>query len=270
GKQYVQFGDYERFAMTKSFTQLMTETHGTAATLGFVDASGFNAAAYVLRGNQKVSNAEGNVNPENPTTNPTTLLQNFGLNVGMANSTDRVAYKVSAGYLSNMADIDYISNVLGPNKPAGSFAQGGYTKAVGALTVDGKISSGAFDANAHYVTALQEFHASDLVFKNASNSAAKPSAWALEAGYSFKTMAHDSRVSLGYQRTKQAGGFAGPDKAGSLALPESRWIGSYKVNVSKHADVGVEVYNDRDYGVNNGGTDKNVTVGVLRLGVKFS
>jgi hypothetical protein len=256
GKQYVDFGVYNRFPITKTFTQILTETRGTAATIGFVDTSGFHGSAYVLSGMQRAGSADDS----------TTRLRNFGLNLGVANTTDSFGYKFSAGYLRNMADVNYISALANVISNGIHGVDARYRKEVGAMSVDAAISSGAFDANAHYVSALQNFDVADLsIMDGNTQRGAKPSAWGLEAGYSFNVYnGRPSRLSVGYQGTKEAGGSVG------LSLPKTRYVANYTFNVSKNADVGVEIYNDRDYSVSNGGVDRNATVGVLRLGVKFS
>jgi hypothetical protein len=267
GKQYIPFGDYKRFPMVVPFTQLLTESRQTAVTLGFVDGSGFNGAAYIFRGSPNVMNTAGGALT-------TSRVQNFGVNLGFANTNDKIGYKLSAGYLRNMADVKYINDRIGTG--ANSLSTNSYNSPVGALSVDGAIAIGAFDANAHYVTALQTFDARDVQYvSNGVAQAAKPRAWGVELGYGFKVIGdHQSRISVGYQASRQTGGIIGATTGrpvtvnGGLNIPKQRWVADYTMNVSKNADVGVAVYNDRDHNI--GGTNRTATTGVLRLAVKFS
>jgi hypothetical protein len=262
GKMYVPFGDYKRFPIVTPFTQLLTETRATAVQLGFVDGSGINGAVYVFRGASKA----GDLDTRGVAT--TSRVQNFGVNLGIANTTDKVGYKFGVGYLRNMADVKYINDRIGA---VNTVTSGTYNNPVGALSVDGAIAVGAFDANAHYVTALQTFDARDVQYViNGVATAAKPRAWGVEAGYSFKVIGdHQSRIAVGYQASRQTGGIQ-TFVNGGLNIPKQRWIADYAVNVSKNTDVGVAVYNDRDHDTSGGGTGRNATVGVVRLSVKFS
>jgi len=272
GKQYIAFGNYKQFPMVVPFTQLLTQSNQTAATIGFVDGSGFNGAAYIFRGAPKMGDiAAPGVVGGFPTTS---RVQNFGVNLGIANTNDKMGYNFSVGYLRNMVDVKYIRDRIGSN--ANAIGPGAYFNPVGALSVDAGIAVGAFDANAHYVTALQTFDARDMQYVSAGRAvAAKPRAWGIELGYGFKVVGdHQSRVSVGYQASRQTGGIINAGRVtqttvnGDLNIPKQRWVADYTVNVSKNADVGVAVYNDRDH--NSGGTNRSATVGVLRLAVKFS
>ena len=268
GKMSIPFGDYKRFSAVVPFTQLLTETRQTAIQLGFVDGSGFNGAVYVFRGSPKVGDVAGGFQT-------TSRVQNFGVNLGIANTTDKMGYKFGVGYLRNMADVKYINDRIG--NAANVLGANAYNKPVGGLSVDGAVSMGAFDANAHYVTALQTFDARDMQYVNGQSVAvaAQPRAWGVELGYSFKVIGdHQSRVALGYQESKHTGGIIRANSGaptfvnGGLNIPKRRFVADYAVNVSKNADIAVALYNDRDHNV--GGTNKTATTGVVRLSVKFS
>lgn len=250
GRQYIQFGNYQRFQVTDSLTQLLSQTQATALDVGFVASNGFNFSLYTFRGLPKINDATN-----------TTRVQNYGANIGIAQTYNRFCYNLSVGYIRNILDADYIRQAL----PTG------YVRQISGLAVDGGITVGAFDLAAHYVSALQNFAVADGAYttnSGATFSGAKPSAWGVDAGYSFATLGHSSRIGIGYQGSRQAYGINRLSVAGGL--PRTRWLANYTVNVARNTDVGVEVYNDRDYGVSNLATGRNALVGVMRLAVRFN
>ena len=92
--------------------------------------------------------------------------------------------------------------------------------------------------------------------------------WGLEAGLTFPVMAHQSRVALGYQRTTQL----------PTILPEKRYYADYMVNFAKWFDLGIAIFQDRDYSAPApgnriqppNGTGNKSTVGQLRASIKFA
>lgn len=261
GRQYINFGDYHRYPMVASLPQLLQETRATAARVGFVDASGFNASASLFRGNTY----EG----EGFNKTGATRVQNFAVNAGFANQTDSLGYRVGVSYLRNMADVNYVGNTSG--------LQGGFKDKVGAISAYAGVNSGPFDAGVNYVTALQSFNKADIAryINGASDTerGAKPAAWSVDAGYSFMTIGHQSRVGLGYEGSKEASSVGVLNVMShrlNTGMPKSRYQANYTVNVSKYTDVGFQVYYDRDYGNADGGTGKNTLAGIARLAVKFA
>lgn len=268
GKQYVNFGDYHRYPMVATLPQLLEETRATAARVGFVDASGFNASASLFRG----------AADERQTYSVTgaTRVQNFAVNAGFANQTDNLGYRLGVSYLNNMADVNYLGSTdfLSLFGQSGSIANG-YLNRVGAISAYAGVNSGPFDAGVNYVTALQNFNVLDLPTSTSDNNVirgAKPAAWSIDAGYSFMTIGHQSRVGLGYEGSKEAALVGRALTSGSIVggMPKSRYQVNYTVNVSKYTDVGFQVYYDRDYDGRDFGTGKNSLAGVARLAVKFA
>jgi len=64
GRQYVPFGFYDRHPVTKPLTQFLSETRGTAVTLGLAHDSGFSASVYAFSGLGEESNGNGPVKYE--------------------------------------------------------------------------------------------------------------------------------------------------------------------------------------------------------------
>lgn len=253
GREYVPFGSYDTHALTPSLTQMLTQTHATALQAGVVMANGFNASAYTFNGTDLDKNQDKN-----------RRINNFGLNVGYANSYNDVSYKASLGYIYNMADVSYIAAGRSFNS---------VEHVVGGISVDGSVKSGPFDGNVHYVTALKSFDILDVNhFTDGSIAGAKPSAWGVDAGYSFAVAGHDSRLGLGYQRSSQANN-VGPKSDevyyANYGMPKQRYVAQYDVNVWKNTDLGLQVYHDRDCSDVLGDATKNTT-GLVSLTVKLS
>ena len=257
GREYVPFGSYDSHALTPSLTQMLTQTHATALQAGVVMANGFNAAAYTFNGTDLDKNKDKN-----------RRVNNFGLNAGFANSYNDVSYKASLGYIYNMADVSYIA--------ASRASDNTVNHVVGGVSVDGSVKSGPFDLNVHYVTALRSFDGRDVNRLTYDGlTAAKPSAWGVDAGYSFAAAGHDSRLGLGYQRSNQANN-VGPfltkkENLGNLnyGMPKQRYVAQYDVNVWKNTGLGLQVYHDRSYSDVLGNANKNTT-GLVSLTVKLS
>ena len=256
GREYVPFGMYDRNSITPSLTQMLTQTRANALQAGFVTANGFNGAVYAFNGTE----LDKNVGKRR--------VNNFGANLGFANSYNDVSYKASVGYIYNMGDVNYIhSGLESLTNPTGT-----QDHVVGGVSLDGSLQAGAFDASAHYVTALKKFHRAEVSYiDNSGFHGAKPSAWGVDAGYSFATAGHDSRLGVGYQRSSQANN-VGPEVLWVLhyAMPKQRYVAQYDVNVAKNTDLGFQVYHDLDTKSDDGGFGNKNTTGVVRLSVKFA
>jgi len=264
GTEYLPYGFYDRYPMVQNPTQLLSETRATAAQVGFVSPVGVYGSVYGFRGMSETTD---------PVNRP--RINNWGANLGYAFSNAMYGLKLDAGYLNNMADVNYIGHHLASQS-------GTYSDRVGGLALHAGGSMGPFDAKADWVTALQRFNAANVGY---NGKGAKPSAWGAEIGYTFPVLAHQSRVGVGYQQSYQSSSkntYTAPlasidgvavtsnNSLGAYGLPKNRYYGTYTVNVSKWTDIGLEVYHDRDFSLGQGGTGTSATVGVLQLGVKFA
>ncbi len=250
GRQYVNFGNYDRFAAVPTFTQLLSETNETAATLGFV-SNGFYGSFYGFRGVNEVSDV-----------GTTTQVNNFGGNLGFSNKSDGMGYNLEAGYLNNFADVAYVGTTGTSTYNINSV---GYTKKVGAVSLDGTMTVGMFDADAHWVGATSR----DNEIATTSDGyntiqSARPQALVIGGGMSFPVIGHNSRLGVDYQHSWQA------ENVGLYGLPQQRYEATYGVDVSKNVNVGLDLFTDRDYSVSNGGTGLATTTGLVRLGVMFA
>jgi hypothetical protein len=273
GQQYLPFGSYTPYAdVTPSLTQVLSQVNDPAAVVGFVANNGINGSLYALEGLHKISSTNGTIDGRtNAGDKP--AIRNWGASLGVQNAYNNVGYNAGIGYLYNMADVTGVAYAL-TNSDADNGVSG-YTKATGAVAANAGIKVSAFDADVKYVTAVQKFKTSDVVYDNGGNIVgAKPAAWAVDAGYSFPVLAHDSRVGLGYQGSKQASGLDMYGKDGDdftdMGLSKTRYLANYTVNVSKYTDLGFEIRHDVDYSVSNGGTGNSANTATARLAVKFA
>ncbi|GEM_PF-6555363 len=248
GQQYVQFGEYDRYPLVYSFTQLLSQTQQVAATAGFIDAgTGINAAVFGFKGLSPLPGA---------TVASVQQIRNYGGKLGIKNTYDNWGYGASVDYLNNMADVQYFGTVMT-----------NYRNAVHGIAFDGDLTGGPFDAKLRYVQALNHFVSGDVNYWNngtVQGEGAKPWAAGLDLGYGFLAMQHQSRVGISYQQSGQT------SAVGTYGLPQNRYEAQYIVNVSRFTDLGFDLYYDKDWGASQGGTDNNATTGVIRLGVKFA
>ena len=254
GRQYVDFGNYYRYPITASFTQLLSQTRATALTVGFNDASGFQASAYLFRGIPELANANR------------TRLNNGGVNLSYRGAASGVHYMVDAGWINSMADVSTINATVGTSYT---------TDKVGGLSLHGDIMYANMDASVDYVTALRNFNSADLT---TSGGDARPHALAIDAGYSFASAGLPSRVGAGYNRSWQADGIGGVSSTADSAqvwagaMPRSRWYAQYGVEIGRNTDLTFQLVSDKNYNTpaNGSASGRTSTTGVLRLGVRFA
>ncbi|MDX2164852.1 MAG: LbtU family siderophore porin [Gammaproteobacteria bacterium] len=258
GKQYLNFGNYDRFATVPTYTQLLSQTNDTAATLGFVQ-NGFYGSVYGFRGIPSAKdNANGTVN-----------INNWGANLGWMMKQQGSKLNLQVGYLNNMADVDYVSTSASWPTNRLSLATNGYSTPVGALSLDITGKLGMFDAYAHYVTALSEFKNAEIVSaKLYSTFGAQPSAIDVGAGLTTMVMNHKSRFGLSYDYSWDA------YNVGMYGMPEARVMGTFDMNVSRNVNVGLYVYHDQNYNIINpifpDNAGRGETTGILHVGVMFA
>jgi hypothetical protein len=251
GKQYVNFGNYDRFATVPTFTQLLSQTNETAATLGF-------------RG--LPSRTDNSTSAYGKTVN----VNNWGANFGWSMQNQDSSLNLQAGYLNNMADVDYVSASTDFWNGGGLLSSTGYVTPVGAVSLDATGSLGMFDADVHYVTATDRFDRTEINIYGgpfgtpSTTRGAEPSALVVGVGATTMISNHKSRFGLDYQYSWEA------LDVGMYGIPQARLEGTFDVNVSKNVNVGLYVYHDQDYSTGKGGTGRGATTGVLHLGVMFA
>jgi len=246
GRLYVPFGSYQRYSVSDSLTKLLSMTSETVLQIGAVSDTGWSGALYTFRGINRDDHDHDEPSGK-------IRIRNWGAQVAYARDMGDMTYNVGVGYLNNMADVDFIRTGLNNH----------FDDSIPALSVHGDVVFGPFDVGFRYVTALDEFSPSDISFRD---DGANPSAYSLDAGYSFETRDRHSRLAVTYQHSDEAKNL-GPLVQG---LPEHRWGVDYQINLMSRTDLDFEIIRDTDYGHEDGGTGKDITVGTIRLSVAFA
>jgi hypothetical protein len=262
GKQFQDFSRYEIHPITRSMTQVLSETLATSAKLGFIVPMGLHGSVFVF---------DDPVNRIGQSSTPT----NYGASLGYDQFGCDLGWGVGVAYLYNL---------IGVNDTAYSvqnFTNGlGYHSRVSGLALYGDVSSGPFSLSARYTTALEKFSVLDLPKHSvadyvgrtvvptatgtgvliAGSTGAKPWAAGIQAGYSFDAWSRTQNIYVGYQASHEAAG---------LNLPKSRWLVGYGVDAWKYTTVGAEWDRDNAYSVANGGNNKNTNLFSIRVATKF-
>ena len=276
GKAYAPFGHYDPYAFVQSEnpTQLFTEINQTLAQLGFVLPGGFYGSAYTFAGNPKLSDGGS-----------TRRIQNGGVDLGYGFKFFNSKLNVDAGWLANIADSNFLSSYYLNSLIERTNVPGLPNQKTPAWDVNADVQFGPFDANGHYISTTRSL-VNPLFLGNTvapiipgpinGSDLGKPHVWGLEAGLTFPVMAHQSRFALGWQQTTHLATF----------LPKKRFYADYLVNIAKWFDIGIAVFQDRDYNVGDGAivalnntpgpllhpgsTGGKATVGQLRASIKFA
>jgi hypothetical protein len=283
GKEYIPFDSYDPygFVTQENPTQLLSEITAPAAQLGFVAPMGLYGSLYTLAGKPTISDG-GSIR----------RIRNGGVDLGWTHKwCGGSKFNVDAGYIANIEDSNFLSSYYFNSLVEGTVVPGLPNTKVPAWNVNAEITVGPFDANGHYIETTRSLP--DPFFLS-GNSAygftvlnpppaelGKPKVWGLEAGLTFPVMAHQSRVAIGYQHTTHL----------ATLLPQRRIYADYMVNFAKWFDVGLAVFQDRDYSsgenaivvpgttgtaavpsrtVHPGATGNKATTGQLRFSIKFA
>lgn len=264
GKFFQDFSRYEIHPITRSVTQVMSESLTTSAKLGFI-AGGLNGGIYALN---------------NPIARVGSLYTNanYGISLGYDQNNDDFGFDLGAGYLYNMMGVNDIAFSVT------NYTSGGYNSRAGGIALYGDVNYGPFMLAARYTQAVQRFNPNDLSKNGAADLAgpvvtplgtantaatllpgtvgAKPAAGMVQAGYGFDYFWNRSQnVYLGYQTTNQAA---------ALNLPKTRWLAGYGIEVVKDTSLGIEWDHDNQYKVANGGAGNTTNLVSLRVSAKFS
>lgn len=275
GKQFLDYGRYTIHPITRSMTQVMTETLQTAAELSFISGWNnvdFHGSLFTFQneitevGKSDLSFVDGDINiPASAGNNGKT---NYGVQLGVGQVSNLLGWDVGVGYMYNLFgvnDIAYASAVFkGGTDADGDVVNVGeslYVKRVSGLTVYGMVNSGPFSLSAHYATALEDFDAIDLGFGDSDDSdGAEPWAFDINAAYGFNYWNRSQNIYVGYQQSGDAA---------ALYIPEHRWIAGYGIDVLKNTNVGLEYSYDKAYDKDDGQDDESTNRVAVRVAVKF-
>lgn len=249
GQQYLPFGTYNRYPISESLTQVLTETRSVAAEIGLNDASGLTGSLSALDGLQKANHTRRND------------VDNYVAALSYENRNHPVGFNVGMSYINNMIDVGSISYNLNNAST--------YNHRVGGLAAHADLFTGPFDLITRFVSATRQFNVNDLSYqvRPGKTSGAKPKALSLLAGYAFKTKGYESRIQLGYEVSREARNVNSSAGTRALTLPRNRWSIGYGIKVLKNFIVAVEFRRDHDYSKYHGGSNRYNNAGTLRLTV---
>lgn len=249
GKGFQDFSRYQIHPITRSMTQVMSETLATSIELGFVVPMGLHGDVYVF------DDPTGKIGKTARTTN-------YGAALGYDQISDQLGFDLGVGYLYNLYGVNDIAYAV--NNFTGN---AGYNNRVSGIAAYADVNSGPFWLSGRYTTAIQRFNILDLP-KNgaaASTTGAKPWTAGGEVGYGFMDLfgmgyGKKQNIYLGYQASREAAG---------LDLPKSRWQLGYNVDIWPHTNFGIQWDHDQNYSAANGGNNNSTNLVSLRAAVQF-
>jgi hypothetical protein len=257
GKQFQDNSRYLIHPITRSMTQVMSETLATSAKLGFM-YNGFNGSASVF---------------DNPIvkSNESKKATNYILALGYDQNNDELGFDLGVSYMRDMIgvnDVAYrINQILGIENTVVNIT--GYRTRVASVSLYGDVNSGPFTLGARYTRALDNFDRLDLpetlnltTLASGNFGGAKPWAAGIQAGYDFQAWDRSNNVYLGWQ---------GSHDAVALSLPQHRWLLGWTANVwGDHTTLGIEWDRDSGYSSGRGGSGDTNNLVSVRVGAKFA
>lgn len=249
GKHFQDFSRYEIHPITRSLTQVLSETLATSLNVGFL-VEGFHGQIYAF--DDPISKVF-----------QTTTTTNYGAALGYDAPNECLGWDVGVGYLYNMIGVNDVAYRVNQINAVETTLAPGYHSRVSAGAVYADINSGPFSIGARYTTALQRFNINDLPKNNleTSTTGGKPWAAGIQAGYTFDMFCRNNNIYIGYQASREAV---------NLGLPKDRWLLGYGVDVfGKNTSVGIEWDHDNAYSTGNGGNGNNTNLVSVRSSVKF-
>lgn len=242
GRQYLLFGSTMRSSISKPLSQYLSEGNSLALTVGAAQSVGggyqVNGDVYGFQGVQKKTSSSAVINA-------------WGANLGLGQSTADYATNLNVGYLSNLMDTYFIGN-----NQSKDFYNSGYTKRVDGLSVHVDTSMGPFSLIGDVVTALSHFDSEDLQ-SNSLTKGAKPWAYSLEATYRFPVMDYKGKVYTGYQQSGDAANVSSDTALGGYWMPKNRWLAGYGMSFTDNFSMRLQYQYDQDYKVTEGGNGKH-------------
>ncbi len=264
GKQFVNYGQYVIHPITRTMTQVMTETLQTAAQGSFISGwSGFDFHGSVFA----FENEMGMVDEDDEfiLSSNGHRHTNYGAQLGFGKISDQFGFDVGAGWIYDMAGINDVAYAITRFHNGETGDDGTYEKRVNGFTVYGLLNTGPFSLSGHYATALQHFDADDLGFSDDDDDdfdddGAKPWAFDVTGAYNFNYWGKAQNLYVGYQQSGDAV---------NLLLPETRWTAGYGIDVLKNTNLTIEYSHDSDYDDDDGGTGEDSNRVAVRMAVKF-
>ncbi|WP_295406505.1 LbtU family siderophore porin [uncultured Thiocystis sp.] len=253
GQIYVPFGAYETNLVSDPLTLEIGETRENAIQLGGV-LGDFSGSAYLFSGDNKV--------------NGKNQIGSWGANLDYAHEEDDRAWVFGVGYLNDLGDSDTLQDATNENRVAvfeeavedgadpGAFSVDP-TDRTGGWTLNASATSGQFNVIGEYLAATDTFDTDSLSFRG---KGAKPSAWNIEAGFTFPVMGRESVAAVAWQGTREAL---------ALELPKERWLVGWSIEIFDRTSLAFEWAHETDYGTSDGGTGNSGDSLIAQLAMEF-
>lgn len=258
GKQFTDFSRYEIHPITRSLTQVLSETLATEIKIGFVVPMGFHGAVYGF--DDPLHNTHrhnySNVSYYYNNGHHRSQRVDWGVALGYDHPCECLGYDIGVGYVSSMTAAQDVAQAVS------TFTRfSGIHKRVGAFAVYGDINSGPFTVGVRYTSAASNFDRRDLpnrrpfsISRNLDfndlnlnpnrrhHDGAKPWAAGIQAGYMYNAWCKNQNLFVGYQTSNQAAG---------IGLPKNRWLAGWGIDVCKNTGFGIEWDHDKAYSNNH-------------------
>ncbi len=195
GQFYVPFGVFETNMVSDPLTLELGETRETAvqATFGLGPVG---VSAYLFDGD---ATEDGN-----------SKIDNFGLDLALAEEGDSFSYAANLGYINDIGDSDGLIDYAGEVHDR-----------VAGMAFSLVVSTGPFTIIGEYVGAMDEF----------DTTGEEPSAYNLELGYGFELAGREAGVAIGVQ---------GTDDAEGVDLPEDAVVAAFGMEIIDGASLALE------------------------------
>lgn len=253
GRQYVDFGNYERNVVTQDVVHMFTQTRQTAITvghsnlLGFFDIDGFHASVGAFRDYVKETGdatAAGSA--------PRELIRGWVGSLGYYRNVEGYDITLGAQYLHNLYHTDAM-HFTRANATAGYYDE--HNTRVGGFAANANLASGPWDVALRYATALSKFDKDVLATKTSdTDGRAKPWAASVTGTYKFDSWGgYPSSASVSYQTSGEAASYGADLTANGTnpivrGMPKQRWLVDYTVQVWENTDFSLQYAWDQDYG----------------------